>query len=216
MNDCPRRPATRVLIADDDMLARRAIALYLARAEDFTVVATARDGLEAVELATRHAVEIALLDVSMPRMNGIEAATRIHQALPGTQIIMLTSFDDAELLGRVLAAGASGYLLKNLRAAQLSAALRAARQGLPAMSPEMLIPLKSPATPAGALPKLTTRETDVLDLLWAGRSNAQIAETLFVSQSAVKAHVRSLMTKFGTQSRLETIARAHDLGYHPR
>ena len=115
---------------------------------------------------------------------------------------MLTSFDDAELLGRARAAGASGYLLKNRRAAQLSAALRAARQGLPAMSPEMLIPLKSPATPAGALPKLTTRETDVLDLLWAGRSNAQIAETLFVSQSAVKAHVRSLMTKFGTQSRL--------------
>ena len=99
--------------------------------------------------------------------------------------------------GSWIAAGASGYLLKNLRAAQLSAALRAARQGLPAMSPEMLIPLKSPATPAGALPKLTTRETDVLDLLWAGRSNAQIAEQLFLSGAAVAKHVSNIFMKLG-------------------
>lgn len=213
MTDRPRPPATTVLIADDDMLARRAISDYLSMVEDFDVVAMVRDGGEAVDFATTHRVEMALLDVNMPRMDGIEAATRIHAACPETLIIMLTSFDDDDLLRRALTSGAAGYLLKNLRAAQLIAALRAARQGLPAMSPEMLASLRAPTTPASSWPALTPRETEVLEQLWAGRSNAQIAAALFISQSAVKAHVSSLMSKFGTQSRLETIARAHDLGF---
>lgn len=213
MTERPRPPATSVLIADDDMLARRAISDYLSMVEDFHVVAVVADGAEAVDFITTHNVEMALLDVNMPRMDGIEAASRIHTASPGTLIIMLTSFDDDDLLRRALAAGAAGYLLKNLRAAQLIAALRAARQGLPAVSPEMLASLRTPAAPANAFPSLTPRETEVLEQLWAGRSNAQIAAALFISQSAVKAHVSSLMTKFGTQSRLETIARAHDLGF---
>lgn len=213
MNERPRPPATTVLIADDDMLARRAISDYLSMVEDFNVVAAVTDGAEAVEFITNHGVEMALLDVNMPRMDGIEAASLIHAASPGTMIIMLTSFDDDDLLRRALASGAAGYLLKNLRAAQLIAALRAARQGLPAVSPEMLASLRTRAAPANAFPALTPRETEVLEQLWAGRSNAQIAAALFISQSAVKAHVSSLMTKFGTQSRLETIARAHDLGF---
>ena len=132
---------------------------------------------------------------------------------------MLTSFDDEELLRRALAAGAVGYLLKNVRAVQLIAAMRAARLGLPAISPELLAALQSRAGRVAAgsrLPPLTRRETEVLHHLYAGRSNAQIASALSLSVSAVKMHVHALMAKFGTQSRLETVACAHKAGFVPR
>ncbi len=207
---------TTVLVADDDAMARQAISEYLTLAEDFRVVASVADGDDAVGFVAGSHVDVALLDVNMPRLGGIDAARRIHEVSPHTTIIMLTSFDDEELLRLALDAGAAGYLLKNLRAVQLITALRAARQGLPVISPEMLAPLRAVSRPAGGLPPLTPRETEVLEQLWAGRSNAQIAAELYVTERSVKAHVSSLMAKFETRSRLETIARAHDLGFRPR
>lgn len=213
-----RLPATTVLIVDDDMLARHAIADYLGLVADFTAVGAVDTAEAALVHVAERAPDMVLLDVSMPRMDGIEAARRIHELAPQTAIIMLTSFDDDDLLRRALAAGATGYLLKNVRAAQLIVALRAARHGMPAMSPELLSSLRLQAPQPGApveLPPLTRRETEVLEHLYAGRSNAQVAAAMSLSLSTVKMHVHTLMTKFGTQSRLETIARARESGFEP-
>lgn len=213
-----RSPAATVLIVDDDMLARHAIADYLGLVEDFIAVGAVDTAEAALEHVAERAPDMVLLDVSMPGMDGIEAARRIHELAPQTLIIMLTSFDDDDLLRRALAAGATGYLLKNVRAAQLIVALRAARHGMPAMSPELLSSLRLQTPQPGVpveLPPLTRRETEVLEHLYAGRSNAQVAAAMSLSLSAVKMHVHTLMTKFGTQSRLETIARARESGFEP-
>ena len=183
MTERPRPPATTVLIADDDMLARRAISDYLSMVEDFNVVAAVTDGAKAVEFITNHGVEMALLDVNMPRMDGIEAASLIHAASPGTMIIMLTSFDDDDLLRRALASGAAGYLLKNLRAAQLIAALRAARQGLPAVSPGALASLRTPPRRQTRFPPSPLGRPRSWSSCGAGRSNAQIAAALFICRA---------------------------------
>lgn len=213
-----RPPATTVLIVDDDMLARRAIADYLGMVPDFAVSGSVGTAEAALAHVAEHAPNMVLLDVSMPKMDGIEAARCIHDLAPLTSIIMLTSFDDDDLLRRALAAGATGYLLKNVRAAQLIAALRAARCGMPAMSPELLssLRLEPPKSETrSGLPPITRRETEVLTHLYAGHSNAQIASAMSLSVSAVKMHVHTLMTKFGAQSRLETIARARESGFQP-
>jgi DNA-binding NarL/FixJ family response regulator len=209
---------TGVLIVDDDLLARRAIAEYLSLVSDFTVQGAAATAEEALALVQDSPPDMVLLDVRMPGMDGIEACARIRQLAPDAIIIMMTSFDDEDLLRRAVAAGASGYLLKNVRAAQLIVALRAARQGLPAMSPELLSILRARSEPAGPtsdFPALTTREVEVLDQLYLGRSNAQIAAQLSLSVSAVKMYVHALMAKFEAQSRLETIARARAAGFQP-
>lgn len=213
MTENARMQPASVLIVDDEYFARDAIATYLSPAPDLRVIGTAVSGPDAVTFVTKYTVDITLLDVNMPGVDGIAAAKLIRQASPNTVVIMLTSFDDDQLLRRSLAAGATGYLLKNLRAPQLIAALRAARQGLPAMSPETLRALRPQVTPqVDGLPQLTPREREVLDRLIMGLSNAEIAIGLSCSQSTIKMHVHSLMTKFGTRSRLETVARAHDLG----
>lgn len=214
----PRPRAATVLIVDDDMLARQAIADYLRLAEDFAVAGSVATAEAALAHVAEHPPDMVLLDVNLPGMDGIEAARRIHDLAPQTSIIMLTSFDDDDLLRRALAAGAVGYLLKNVRAAQLVVALRAARHGMPPMSPELLSSLRLGAPQPGEsmeLPAMTRRESEVLAHLYAGRSNAQIASAMSLSVSAVKMHVHTLMTKFGTQSRLETIARARESGFQP-
>ena len=140
---------TGVLIVDDDLLARRAIAEYLSLVSDFTVQGAAATAEEALALVQDSPPDMVLLDVRMPGMDGIEACARIRQLAPDAIIIMMTSFDDEDLLRRAVAAGASGYLLKNVRAAQLIVALRAAPQGLPAMSPELLSIERARSDPAG-------------------------------------------------------------------
>lgn len=202
----------KVLVVDDDAMARTTIRAYLSIPHDLTVVAAMADGQAAVNYVADHEVNVALVDADM---DGIRTAQGIHENSSATAIIMLTSVHDDDLMTKALRMGANGYLLKNLSAAQLIVGVRAAYLGLSVMSPETFSVQFSRATTPGELPELTQREAQVLEQLMSGHSNAEIAQALFLSQSAVKTHMTSLMTKFGTRSRLETLVRALRLGFNP-
>lgn len=204
-----------VLVVDDDAMARTAICTYLSVPHDLTVVAAMADSRAAVNYTADHEVNVALVDAGMPDMDGIRTAQGIHENSSATAIIMLTSVHDDDLMTKALRVGAKGYLLKNLSAAQLIVGVRAAYLGLSVMSPETVFVRFSRATTPGELPELTQREAQVLEQLMSGHSNAEIAQALFLSQSAVKTHMTSLMTKFGTHSRLETLVKALRLGFNP-
>ncbi|WP_081660852.1 MULTISPECIES: response regulator [Actinomycetota] len=204
-----------VLVVDDDAMARRAICAYLSVSRDLTVAAVMADSQAAVSYAVSHEIDVVLVGADMPRMDGIRTTQGIHEGSPTTAVIMLTSTPDHELMAKALNAGASGYLLKDLNGGQLVASIRAVYLGLLVISPEMVSIRRTLPPSFEGLPELTRREAQVLEQLMSGRSNAEIARALFLSQSAVKTYMTSLMTKFGTRSRLETLVRAFRLGFSP-
>ena len=207
----------RVLIADDQRLMREGLATLLALADDIDVVAQAGDGAEAIELAKAHRPDVILMDIQMPRINGVEATRTIRAILPATQIIILTTFDNDEYLLEGLRAGACGYLLKDMPSEQLADAIRSAAKGQSPIGPEMARKLVNLVThsPIGTAPltasELSEREIEVLRLIADGLSNKEIAEKLFIAEGTAKNHVSNILSKLEARDRAQAVARAKEL-----
>ncbi|MEX5257122.1 response regulator [Kocuria arenosa] len=220
----------RVLLADDHALVRSGFAMVLSVEDDIEVVAQASDGAEAVAAARDGAVDVALLDVQMPVMDGIEATRRIV----GTgcaKVVIVTTFDREDYLFDALAAGASGFLLKNADPDDLVEAVRAVAGGHALLAPEATLrviralttdppaPPPSPADPSPpdparrrVLDSLTEREHEVLLLVSDGLSNAEIAQRLFLGPATVKTHVSNILAKTGSRDRVQAVVFAHRAG----
>jgi DNA-binding NarL/FixJ family response regulator len=208
----PEPERFRILLADDQILFVESLKSVLEeRAQDFDVVGIAHDGEEAVSLAATLAPDVILMDVRMPRMDGVQAARRIHELHPAARIVMLTTFDDDDYVEVALKFGAIGYLLKNIPPNELIRALRSVRSGVTQISPEILEKLLSrrdqaKAAHPGHLPPgetLTNREREILDLIADAYENHQIATRLGISEQTVKNYVHSLYEKLGVSNRIQ-------------
>jgi DNA-binding NarL/FixJ family response regulator len=216
----------RVLVADDQELIREGIASLLGIQPGIDVVGTARDGREAVEQAVALAADVVLMDVRMPGGNGTEATARIRRELPACQVVMLTTFDDEEYVVQALRAGAAGYLLKDLPAAELASAVRLAHAGIAQFGPQATgrlasvlarHPAQVPGDASGAIPgqpgqPLTAREIDVLRLVARGATNREIAARLFLSEGTVKNHLSRILARLGLRDRTHAAIYARDHG----
>lgn len=199
----------RILLVDDHAMVRRGLAAFLSVYDDLELVGEAGSGLEALEICRTRPVDVVLMDLMLPGMDGAEATRLIRQAHPQIEVIVITSFKDEQLVQAALQAGALSYLLKNVAADELAGAIRAARAGRPTLAPEATAALIHAATqPPKTDYALSPREREVLGLLIEGASNPQIAATLTVSLSTVKFHVSSILTKLGVASRTEAVALA--------
>lgn len=202
----------RTLLVDDQVLFVESLKCVLEeRAEDVSVVGVARDGHEAVHLAMKLQPDVILMDVRMPRLDGVEATRRIHELYPRIKIVMLTTFDDDDYVEVALKLGAIGYLLKNIPPDELIRSLRAVRSGVTQISPEIVAKLVTRTDggrdlePASALESLTRREREILELLLDAWENREIAEHLGLSDQTVKNHVHSLYEKLGVSNRVQLI-----------
>ena len=203
----PRR--LRVLLVDDHTMVRRGLATFLKAFDDLELVGEAADGAEAVQRCAEVQPDVVLMDLMMPGTDGVVATRTIRERLPTVQVLALTSFREEGLVHRALQAGAIGYLLKNVSAEDLAAAIRAAHAGRPTLAPEATQALVHAATqPPVPGQDLSRREREVLALLVQGLSNTAIADRLVVSPSTAKAHVSSILAKLGVTSRTEAVALA--------
>ncbi len=209
----------RVLLADDHGAIRAGLRLMLEQADGITVVGEAADGDAAVANARALRPDVVLMDIRMPGTDGIEATRRIV-ADGLAQVLALTTFDLDEYLFGVLRAGAVGFLLKSVGAAELVAAVRRVADGDGVLAPEVTrrvlasvpVPAPEPVAAAPGLDLLTAREREVLVLLGEGRSNQQVARALTVSETTAKTHVSRVLAKLGCRTRLEAAAVAHRAG----
>jgi DNA-binding NarL/FixJ family response regulator len=213
--------SVRVLIADDDALARTALRAIFDAHEDIAVVGEARDGAEAIEQAAARHPDVALLDIRMPNVDGLEAARRILSSAGNrTRVIMLTTFDLDEYVYEALKAGASGFLRKDVPPERLLTFIRAAGHGDALLDPTItrrLIERFSPRPDARTetterLAALTPREVEVLAQVARGRSNAEIAVDLYLSEATVKTHVSRVLTKLGLRDRVQAVVLAYETG----
>ncbi|MEN6478371.1 MAG: response regulator transcription factor [Anaerolineales bacterium] len=201
----------RILIADDHAVVREGTRQILDREPDMEVVAQASDGQEAVELVLQQHPRVAVLDISMPRMNGIEATRKIKELAPLTAVLVFTAYDYDEYVFAILEAGAAGYLLKNSRSSELVEAVRRVAAGEsvlhPAIATKVLSRVSKHETPADTQPAevLTERELDVLRLAAQGLSNREIADQLIVSPRTVQSHMANIFGKLNVGSRTEAV-----------
>ena len=217
-------PPIRVLLVDDQPLLRTGFRMILEAEPDLVVVGEAGDGDAALELARTLAPDVVLMDVRMPRMDGVEATRRIvgpHPAPGIARVLVLTTFDLDEYVVEALRAGASGFLLKDVPADDLVTAIRVVAAGDAVVAPSITrrlldrfashLPAADAPTPT-ALARLTERELDVLRLVAKGRSNAEIAGELFVSETTVKTHVGHVLTKLDLRDRVQAAVFAYEVG----
>ena len=208
----------RVLLVDDEELVRTGLRMILDAEPDLTVVGDAADGIDALARMRELSPDVVLMDIRMPRMDGLEA-TRRMVAQSDAKVVVLTTFDLDEHVYAALAAGASGFLLKDAPATQLVHAIRVAAGGDALLAPSVTrrliarfaedhAPTARPQLPAD----LTPRETEVLTLLAEGLSNAEIAERLFVGEATVKTHVARVLTKLGVRDRVQAVVLAYRSG----
>ena len=211
----------RVLLVDDQPLLRTGFRLILENEPDITVIGEAGDGAAGVRIARAERPDVVLMDIRMPILDGV-SATREMSTLDGVRVLMLTTFNLDEYVVEALRAGASGFLLKDVRAADLVEAVRVVAAGEAMVAPAVTRRLlerflrhlpPAGATPAGtALDGLTEREVQVLELVARGLSNAEIAATLVVTETTVKTHVHHLLTKLGLRDRVQLVVLAYDAG----
>lgn len=205
MGDSP----IRILLADDHALVRRGLRLILDAEPDLTVVAEAGDGAEAVTMATHEDVDLAILDIAMPRMTGIQAAREIARRAPDVRILFLSMYDNEQYLFEALKVGASGYVLKSLADQELLQACRAAMRGEPFLYPGAVNALIRAYLRGGREPDeipdriLTSREEEILKLVAEGHSSKEIADTLVISAKTVDRHRANILQKLGMRDRLE-------------
>jgi DNA-binding NarL/FixJ family response regulator len=213
-----------VLIADDQALVRAGFRKLLEAEPGLRVVAEASDGVEAVELARRQQPDIVLMDIRMPRLDGLEATRRLLKGPTRTRVVMLTTFDLDEYVFDALTAGASGFLLKDAPPEQLIAAIQVVTGGDALLAPSITRRLieefvRRPPARAGPprqLTGLTARELEVLRLLARGLSNAEIAAELVLGEATIKTHVGNLLTKLGLRDRVQAVVLAYESGLiHP-
>jgi DNA-binding NarL/FixJ family response regulator len=211
----------RVLIADDQRVVREGLSMLVGLLDDIEVVGMASDGIEAIELSRSARPDVVLMDLRMPRMEGAEATRQIRDALPGTQVLVLTTYADDESLFPALQAGARGYLTKDASGEEIEEAIRALVAGRTHLDPavqQRLVAAVVEANPAPSaqpqeLPdELTPREAQVLNLIAAGLSNAEIAEALVVSGATVKTHVNRIFYKTGVRDRAQAVRYAYQHG----
>jgi len=207
----------RLLIVDDQTLIRDGLVTICERLPDVDVVGTGVDGEDAVRLATELAPDVILMDLRMPRVDGIEATRRIRAQHPETQVVVLTTYSDDQSVLAALGAGALGYLTKDAGRDDISRAIAAAGRGQALLDPAVharLVQLaqQQPAgSPTGALPDgLTVREAEVLAYLARGLSNQEIASALYVSEATVKTHINRIFAKTQSRDRAQAIVYAHD------
>jgi DNA-binding NarL/FixJ family response regulator len=210
----------RVMVVDDQALVREGLMTLLETAPDIKPVAAAADGEEAVALCARHRPDVVLMDLRMPRLDGVEATRRIRAAQPDTEVVVLTTHADETSRLDALRAGARGYLTKDAGIAEISRAVHAAasHQALldPVVHSRLLAafdrgPRPAP-TPASLPDDLTPREAEVLSLVARGLSNAEIAQTLVVSQATVKTHINHVFAKIGARDRAQAVHYAYTHG----
>jgi DNA-binding NarL/FixJ family response regulator len=209
----------RVLLADDQALVRDGFRALIDREPDLSVVAEAADGAEAIRLARQHHPDVVLMDIRMPKLDGLAATRQLASQVDPPKVLVLTTFDRDEWVYDALHAGASGFLLKDVRGSQLTDAIRTVFAGESLLAPSItrrLIEQFVQQHPRGRaeapdLP-LTGRETEVLRLLAAGMSNAEIAQRLVIEHSTVKTHVNRLLTKLNLRDRAQAVVFAYETG----
>ncbi len=206
----------RVLLADDQALVRGGFRLILEAERDIDVVAEAGDGEEAVARSVETKPDVVLMDIRMPKLDGIQATRQLLAQLDATRVLILTTFDLDEYVVDAFRAGASGFVLKTAPPHQLVAAVRTIHDGdallAPASTGRLIEQFAHPRDETAALEELTVRERDVLRLLARGLTNAEIADQLVVEPSTIKSHVASLLAKLGLRDRIQAVVFAYERG----
>ena len=210
----------RVLVVDDQPLVRAGLGVILGAQADIEVVGEAGDGLEALDAARRLEPDVVLMDIRMPRLDGLEATRRIMDAGTGARVMILTTFDTDEHVFEALRAGASGFLLKDAPREQLVEAVRTVAAGEALLAPSVTRRLieefsRRPVTTervSPLLPSLTAREREVLEAMARGLSNAEMAAALFVGEATVKSHVAHVLMKLGLRDRVQAVIFAYESG----
>jgi DNA-binding NarL/FixJ family response regulator len=214
-------PPVRVLVVDDDALMRAGVWAVLGSDERIAVAGEAGDGAEAIERAAALAPDVVLMDVRMPRLDGIAATRELLAVAPGARVLILTTFEQDDYVFGALRAGASGFLLKRARPEELIAAVHAVAAGDSLLSPSVTRTVieRLAATDAGrdapdaaAIAELTPREREVLELLARGLSNAEIAAALVIEESTAKTHVKRVLTKLRLRDRVQAVIYAYESG----
>jgi len=208
----------RIVVADDQAAVREALATMLDLLPDVTVVATAADGIEALDLVAEHDSDVVLMDLHMPHRDGVEATGLIAAQHPRTRVVVLTTYADDSSVLAALRAGALGYLTKESGRDEIARALQAAAAGQAVLDPDVQRTLLQAANAPDrsrptALPDgLTAREAEVLGLIAAGKSNSEIAAELFVTEATVKTHINNLFAKAGLRDRAQAVRYAYQHG----
>jgi DNA-binding NarL/FixJ family response regulator len=210
-----------VVVADDQRMVRSGLRVILDSEPGITVVAEAGDGAQAIELVRRHRPAVALLDIRMPVLDGLQAARKVLALSPGTRVLILTTFDADEYVYEALRAGASGFLLKDAPADQLVTAVRSIAAGDALIDPvitrrlisRFTLAARGPAELPPELRQLTAREQEVLRLVARGLSNVEIAQELVIEENTVKTHVSRILMKLGLRDRVQAVVLAYELGF---
>ena len=217
----------RVLIADDQRVVRDGLSMLVSLIDDVEIVGLASDGTEAVRLAEAQRPDVILMDLRMPGVDGATATAQVRERLPGTQVLVLTTYADEAAILAALRAGALGYLTKDASAEQIEAAVRAVHAGQTHLDPAVQARLVAAVTGGGPAPGpapdqagragpppagLTSREAEVLTLLASGLSNAEIAQRLFLSNATVKTHINRIFAKTGARDRAQAVRFAYQHG----